>query len=289
MKSTVSVILIGVGITAISMVGNTSKGSYSAYHVSSIQLNTGGSPSGRTGAPGEATCTSCHNGSVLDGNAGINSLTLTAGGTEYVPDAVNSMQLTFNDASSKNGFQLVVLNEAEEMAGSLAVSDVTNTKFVTSAFLNREYITHTSNGTTLSTWTFDWSAPSSGDVTFYVATNRTNANAQNTGDVVYVSEHTFNAPSSANVVADEIDIVPFIVGYNPDTQQAFLDFTVNQKEELYINVADMNGKSVFFERLGSYAPGNYSNKVHLDHLEKGMYTVTLFMNNKPFSGKIYIQ
>lgn len=289
MKNSVRISLIGAGIIAISMVGATSTGSYSIYHESAVQLNSSGSPSARTGAPGEATCTSCHNGSVLDGNAGVNSLTLVAGGTEYIPDAVNVMQLTFNDASSKNGFQLVALNEAEEMAGSLAVSDATNTKFVASAFLNREYITHTSNGTTLSTWTFDWSAPSSGDVTFYVATNRTNANAQNTGDVVYVSEHTFNAPSSASVVAEEIDILPFVVGYNPETQQAFLDFTVNQKEELYLNVADMNGKSVFFERLGNYAPGNYSNKVHLDHLEKGMYNVTLFMNNKPFSGKIYIQ
>lgn len=289
MKNSISITLIGAGIAAISMVGATSKGSYSIYHESAVQLNSSGSPSARTGAPGEATCTSCHNGSVLDGNAGVNSLTLVAGGTEYAPDAVNSMQLTFNDASSKNGFQLVVLNEAEEMAGSLAVSDATNTKFVTSAFLNREYITHTSNGTTLSTWTFDWSAPSSGDVTFYVATNRTNANAQNTGDVVYVSEHTFNAPSTANILIEEAVAPSFNVGYQPETNQLFLDFIVNQTEELSLNITDLNGKSVHFEHLGNYVPGNYSNNVRLNELEQGIYSVTLFMNNKPFSGKIYVQ
>ncbi len=289
MKSTVSVILIGVGITAISMVGNTSKGSYSAYHVSSIQLNTGGSPSARTGAPGEATCTSCHNGSVLDGNVGVNSLTLTTGGTEYVPDAVNTMQLTFNDASTKNGFQLVALNTADQMAGSLAVSDATNTKFVASAFLDREYITHTSNGTSLSTWTFDWSAPASGDVTFYVATNKTNANGQNGGDVVYVSEHTFTAPSTANLLNDEASTPSFNVGYQPETNQLFLDFTVNQTEELSLNITDLKGKSVHFEQLGNFVPGDYSNKVRLNELAQGIYSVTLFMNNKPFSGKIYVQ
>jgi len=35
-------------------------------------LNSGGSPSAKTGAPGEGNCTMCHSGSVNDGN-GISS------------------------------------------------------------------------------------------------------------------------------------------------------------------------------------------------------------------------
>ena len=290
MKNATFLIIGSLVLTAVVLVGFSAKGKISTYHVTDAVLNTGGSPSGRTGAPGEATCTSCHSGSVLDGNGGVNALQLVAGGNEYLPNETNAMQLTFNDASNKNGFQLVVLNDAEEMAGSLIVSDAVNTKFVTSAFLNREYITHTSTGTTQSTWNFDWLAPASGgDVTFYVATNKTNAGSTNSGDVVYVSEHNFTAPDVAGIIEEDKNNQELIVGYQSSTNQLFLEFDVVSLNELSLNVTDLSGKSVFFQNMGTYTPGSYSDKVVLNTLDAGIYNITLFMNNKPYTGKVFVQ
>jgi hypothetical protein len=226
----------------------------------------------------------------MDGNAGVNLLELSGGGNEYIPDEINSLQLTFTDAAIKNGFQLVVLNDADEMAGSLVVTDAVNTKFLTSAFLNREYITHTSNGTTLNTWEFDWISPATGgDVTFYVATNKTNSNSQSSGDVVYVSEHVFTAPDLVGLAEQKIVEPKLNVGYQSTTGQVVLDFDVTSVKELSLNITDLSGKSVFFQNMGTFNPGSYSDKINVNKLNHGIYVVTLFMNNKPLSGKIMVQ
>lgn len=290
MKKSLLIITGAIGLTTVGLFSFNSKGEISKFHAVDAVVNSGGSPSGRTGAPGEVTCTSCHSGTILDGNGGVNVLELTAGGNEYVPDEINSMQLTFNEASNKNGFQLVVLNPAEEMAGSLVVTDATNTKFVTSAFLGREYITHTSNGTALSTWSFDWLGNATGgDVTFYVATNKTNSNSQNSGDAIYVSEHNFTAPDLVGLSEEKVVNHKLNVGFQPSTGQLLLDFDVLALNELTLNVTDLSGKSVFFQNMGTYTPGSYSDKILMNTLESGIYNVTLFMNNKPFTGKIFVQ
>lgn len=289
MKNTTIAILSLLGTTALGISAFSTKGEITKFHGNQV-LNTGGAPAGRTGAPGEVSCIACHGGSVLDGNIGVNVLELNAGGTEYVPNETNSMQLTFNDASNKNGFQLVVLNAADEMAGSLSVSDAVNTKSLASAFLNRQYISHTADGANLNTWSFDWLAPAAGgDVTFYVATNKTNSNAATSGDLIYVSQHTFTSPDLVGITQEKEISQKLTVGFQPNTNQLVLDFDVTASNELSLNVTDLSGRSVFFKNMGIYTPGNYSDKVLVNALETGIYNVTLFMNNKPFSGKVFVQ
>lgn len=290
MKKYTLTLIGGIGLIAIGLVSFNSKGIITKYH-SEIVLNSGGAPSGRTGAPGEVTCFSCHSdGTVQDGNQGVNVLELTAGGVDYTPGEINSMLLTFNDEANKNGFQLVVLNAADEMAGSLSVTDATNTRFITSAFLNREYITHTSTGTALNTWSFDWLAPESGgDVTFYVATNKTNSNSQSSGDVIYVSQHSFTSPDLVGLNEENEMSQKLNVGFEPSSKQLVLDFEVIASNELSLNVTDLSGKSVFFKNMGTYTNGSYSDKIFLNTLENGIYNVTLFIGNKPFTGKVFVQ
>lgn len=289
MKNSTLVLLGLIGITSLAISAFSTKGEITKFHGNQF-LNTGGAPAGRTGAPGEASCIACHTGSVLDGNAGINVLELSTGGTEYVPDDLNTLQLTFTDASNKNGFQLVVLNDADQMAGSLSVSDAVNTKSLASAFFNRQYISHTADGVNLTTWSFDWLAPAAGgDVTFYVATNKTNSNGATNGDVVYVSQHTFTSPDLVGITQEKEISQKLTVGFQPSTNQLVLDFDVTASNELSLNVTDLSGRSVFFKNMGIYTPGNYSDKVLLNTLETGIYNVTLFMNSKPYSGKVFVQ
>jgi hypothetical protein len=259
----------------------------SKYH-NQTALNSGGAPAGRTGAPGESNCTSCHAGNTQDGNA-INELILNNGGTEYIAGNTESMTLMLTDEAAKNGFQLVALHADNDMAGTFSLTDNTNTKFVASSFLNRDYVTHTSNGTTLSSWTFDWETPiEGGDITFYVATNKTNSSATNDGDVIYLSQHTFTAPDVAGidkeVIKERLDVL-----YASQKNAIIAEFEINNPATISFNVVGLDGKSIYSKKVDHFVPGEYSEIIRLpNNVKDGIYVTTLFVDNKPLSKKIYI-
>ena len=69
-------------------------------------INSGGAPSGKTGAPGEGNCTMCHSGSVNDGNA-TSSVLFSGANNEYELGVTYDLTLSISNGSSKNGFQIV--------------------------------------------------------------------------------------------------------------------------------------------------------------------------------------
>lgn len=283
-------VFIGMPMFLLGMllIGAETKSSITKYHANSM-LYSGGAPSGRTGAPGEANCTACHNGSAQDGS-GVNELILNDGGTEYTAGETVPMTLTLTDDAIKNGFQLVALKTNDEMAGSFTITDNTNTKFVTSSLLNRDYVTHTSNGTASNSWTFDWDAPiEGGDVTFYVASNKTNNNgASDSGDIIYLSQHTFNAPDVSSVSKEVLDERLDIL-YSSQKNAIVADFEINKSANISFNVVGLDGKSVYFKNAQNYVPGAYSEMLKLpDNINNGIYITTLFIGNKPLSKKVFI-
>lgn len=262
--------------------------SYGSFHASS-PLNTGGGPAGRSGAPGETSCTFCHGGVVQDGNLGANLLQIAGGGNEYTPEAMNSFTLTFSEGSTKNGFQIVALNSLDEMAGEFEITAPTQTQIVNNAVLSRSYVTHTANGTSLNSWSFDWFGPAvGGDVTFYVATNRTNSNSASSGDVIYTSSHQFTAPDFTGVSSEQLRKPELNVGFIPSSNELFLKFSVENFQPVSLNVIDLQGKSVYFKQMGGFVSGDYEEKMRLPELPSGLYSVTLFIGNTPMSGKVLL-
>ena len=257
------------------------------YHTQSV-LNSGGAPSGRTGAPGETNCTACHSGSTQDGNP-VNDLVLNGGGTDYTAGETTPMTLTLTDDAAKNGFQLVALNSDNEMAGTFTITDNTNTKFVASGLLNRDYVTHTSNGTSLNTWTFDWESPiEGGDVTFYVATNKTNSSATNQGDVIYLSQHTFSAPDVSSIEEEKIS-ESLEVLYSAHKNAVLADFEISNPSNISFNIVGLDGKSVYFKNVNHFVLGVYSEMLRLPNdIRDGVYITTIFIDNKPLSKKLFI-
>jgi hypothetical protein len=281
--------LLSISALTIILLSVDFKNNISKYHEQSTTISTGGAPEGRTGAPGETNCTACHStGTTQDGNP-VNELVLNSGGTDYAIGETTPMTLTLTDDAAKNGFQLVALNDNDEMAGTFTITDNTNTKFVTSGLLNRDYVTHTSNGTGLNSWTFDWETPiEGGNITFYVATNKTNSSATNAGDLIYLSQHTFTAPdvSSINeeVISERLDVL-----YSSQKNAIIADFEIINPSNISFNVVGLDGKSVYFKNANHFVPGEYSEMLRLpDNINNGIYVTTLFVDNKPLSKKIYI-
>ncbi|MES2588145.1 MAG: choice-of-anchor V domain-containing protein [Bacteroidota bacterium] len=157
---------------------------------------TSGAPTGRTGAPGEGNCTSCHAGTVQT-NSALNVLEIVEDGTtnvvtQYEPGVTYKLTLTINSTAVKKGFQALALKTSNNtQAGTMTA--VQGSTSLTSAS-SKVYVNHTSNSTTAASFSFKWTAPldNVGDVKFYIASNSTNNQNNSSGDVIRLSQHTIS-------------------------------------------------------------------------------------------------
>lgn len=165
--------------------------------------NSSGGPAGRSNAPGEGNCTGCHSGSLITSGTVWSDMKLTSNftGNGYIPDSTYNITIEHKESGRNTwGFQVTCLDSAkDEKAGTLG--NGTGSKKVTGTIggKSRDYITHTSSGTSGSggrSWTFTWKAPSSniGPVVFYAVTNAANGSGTG-GDRIYAREFQIG-PSS---------------------------------------------------------------------------------------------
>ncbi len=161
-------------------------------------------PDSKTGAVGEGLCIDCHNSFAQ--NSGDGSLSLWGTPSVYVPDSTYPLTVILSDpGQSRWGFELAVKEIADQQAGTITVTDLTNTQSSTSEGIT--YLKHTSAGTYARTtdgpvsWTFTWTAPSSGTgrVHFYFAGNAANNNGNNQGDYIYNINREIKEQTAAGV------------------------------------------------------------------------------------------
>ncbi|HKK89005.1 MAG TPA: choice-of-anchor V domain-containing protein, partial [Saprospiraceae bacterium] len=146
-------------------------------------------PEGRTGAPGEQSCSSggCHNsgGANHTANVAISGFPgVLNGGETYTINLTASHGGTI-PANPRLGFQLVVLDENNDNIGSL--SNPAPQASLTSSG-GRTYAEHNpGQNSSNTTWTIDFTAPassSSQQVTVYATANVANGNGNSGGDII---------------------------------------------------------------------------------------------------------
>jgi len=291
-KMYLSLAAVASGLILVSFI-KTPNGIYESFNSERFhRLNTSGASAGNAGAPGENNCTACHAGTVQAG-AGFNILSWGAGITQYTPGQTYNVQLSMEDASNKNGFQLVPLKASDNSAaGTVVVTDATRTQIIPGA-AGKQYLGHRTAGTSVSTWSFDWTAPSTdvGNVVFYVATNKTNSNNQTSGDLIRLSQHVFEGSGgSASLTAYQQIQNSLRMGLNDASGSLEIFFELNEKEPLYINVVNLQGQSVLSSELGSSYPGENQKTVKLPQgLSSGLYVVNFFIGNKAYSEKVMLK
>ncbi|MGE5176128.1 MAG: choice-of-anchor V domain-containing protein [Hyphomicrobiales bacterium] len=165
-------------------------------------------PPGRTGAPSENTCRTCHSGTLNDGVATFELRNLPAA---YMPGETYSLTVSLRRTGmARWGFSLTSLRDSDNaFAGSLSTGG--SALLLIQSKSSRDYISQTtdfgSNDGTYAdwtggvTWTFDWTAPpaGTGTVTFYAAgVAANNDNSASSADDVY----TFAVPLVENVTTD---------------------------------------------------------------------------------------
>lgn len=277
-----------IGSTALLSFNWSSKSAIEQLNNNYHLFNQGGSPGGKTGAPGDVTCTQCHSGTVQSG-ANMNTVTfadLNGVVTSYTPGATYAVTITMNTSNAKNGFEILALNSSNSQAGTVTITDATHTKTVTSGGKTR--VTQKTAGTALTTWTFAWTAPATnvGVVTFYLTTNVSNSSSNENGDVIYTSQHSIGSTASLNENEAKFEMNAL---YNSSSNAITLDINSKEGGDVAINLVDMAGKSVQFEQLGKASAGENTFNVKLDkQLQKGIYIVNINVNNNFVTKKIFI-
>ena len=257
--------------------------------INTYHLNANGSPGGKTGAPGDQTCTQCHSGTVQSGTNFQTVVLTNASGTivtSYNPGETYTVTVGMLTSNAKNGFEIVALTPSNTQAGSVAVTSATTTKTVT--FGSKTRITQKSGGTSLNNWSFAWTAPATnvGNVTFYLGTNVSNSNNNDNGDVIRNSQHVFGSTAG---IQENTAKVAINLGYSKASNSLTIDLASQLNGEAAINLVDLSGKSVQFEQLGNVSTGNNMLNVKLNNqLPKGVYVAHINVNNNFVSKKIYI-
>ena len=248
-------------------------------------INSGGAPTGKTGAPGESTCTMCHSGNVNDGST-FSSISFSGINSEYVPGTTYDLTLTLNNGSTKNGFQLVVLDSiTNSNSGTLILTDAVNTKITSGN--NRNYLNHTSAGNSQTSWNFQWTAPSSyvGPIKIYYAYNIAGYPYSNTsGDDIYTSVKTLSVPNTSFLSTNELlDFNCFL----DNNKRLNIISNFNSKKYSKMKIYNITGKLMYSKNLNLRA--NQVSKVNIpSNLTSGIYLISLDLGTDKKTKKIVL-
>lgn len=243
-----------------------------------------GPPAGVSGSPGDAaSCTACHGGSAPNTPDLITSDIPVTG---YVPGAIYNMTATVSHPTfNKFGFEISPQNTTGQQKGTLLVTDATRTQLTGGT----KYILHKTAGTAgmsnSNTWTFQWKAPAvgSGNVTFYGAFLKANANGQSSGDAVTVSQLSVTEDLSTGIDNAVTETKEWKVYPMPCSDELNISLVNNNAQKVRIMIRSLDGKIISQDVLNNT---NGSLKLNTAQLATGVYMLTVFEENRAISKKI---
>jgi hypothetical protein len=261
-KTKISISIFAVAISSVVI----------SEYSSSADGSNGGAIAGVCGDPagGGKTCNqaTCHTGAPVTVDTGWITTNIPIAG--YTAGSTYTITAKATRANhTRFGFEISPQNAAGTLEGTLINTVAASTQILT----GNKYITHKATGTTgttgFHTWTFNWTAPATGNgpVTFYGAFNITNNDGNNTGDsivtsTIVVTEKTTTGIKELKDISNLISVYP-----NPTTNNFFVSNSLNETENMTVNISDMNGKLV--QKIQNVNGSKSS--INIDDLAKGFY------------------
>lgn len=228
-----------------------------------LMSNSGGVLAGRSGSPGDggASCAACHTGGSSGASANI---------TTDIPEGGYALNTTYTitvdkSSSAAGGFQMVAENDANQRVGTFAAGSTTRTSN------SNDRITH--NSSSNSSWTFQWTSPSSdvGNIRFFGSVVVANGDGSNgAGDRVVNVSTTGAAVLSASAENQlTFDIFP-----NPSSNMLSIQLP-SGSEEGVAQFFDYRGKNILSQSITSR-----ENKIDIQPLASGVYLLKVISEGK---------
>lgn len=139
--------------------------------------------------PNFMNCTTCHRDFPL--NSGDGELSMDGLPAAFLPGNTYPLTVVLADEDQQRwGFELTVLDGADEAAGTFGVVDPLHTALSDNPGSDPDYLKHTADGTYNGdpgpvAWQFEWTAPDVPQVTFYLSGNAANGDFTSSGDYIY--------------------------------------------------------------------------------------------------------
>lgn len=241
---------------------------------------------GKTGAPGENTCTQCHAGTALNAGGGyvfVESSNMIFG--QHVLGQTYDMSVTVGQTgNSLFGFSVVALDANGNSVGTFTAGSDNHTENFTVQGSPRQYVTHNLNSGASQdehTFNFTWTAPSEdfGTVTFYATGLAANGNGMNSGDKVYSSTMESPVMPSTSVLSNNLREIEMF--WNPSIKSLLVNGQMNM-DKVKLTVFDAQGK------VELNLKGLNQNVVDLSQLSSGFHLVNLEYSGKRLEKKIIL-
>lgn len=210
--------------------------------ITNAPVRKDGTDPGYTGSPGDSlkNCTACHGGNAFPIDGWVVSDIPSDG---YEPGKTYTVTVSNNEAgATRFGFEVSPQNLAGDLMGTMIVTDTVRTKFTGSP----KYLTYTAEGVDglgSNSWTFDWIAPASGEVTFYAAFN-SNYEGHKDGDKTYLSTLTVHDKASNGIKKVNRDLSKVNIYPNPAEDVVNLSFSTSSRGLVSVQLYDLTGKKV---------------------------------------------
>lgn len=254
-----------------------------------------------------ATCahSGCHAGPAQTPASGDLTLNIGTGSPPSTPLDANfcytagqqyNIAFLINKFATSNpyyGFQIVSLDASNAKAGTMAVANAATTFISTStATGSRQFMGH-HNASSTHSWSFKWTAPSTGtgQVTFYYAYNIANASvvpptaAQGT---IYHGSVTINECTSGiediSTKISALNIFP-----NPISNEFSLSFDLKEAETVSTQLYSLDGKQVNEMLNEKVSEGNFVRSCNTNDLPAGVYLMKLTVGGTSITKKIVKQ
>ncbi len=231
---------------------------------------------GRTGGPGETTCSACHSGG--SGATTVNiSATPAFTGNQYIPGNTYTITIDVsNSAYNLFGFGCEILDGATNTdAGNMTVA-LSGVKFLT-ATNGRKNATHTSpkSGTGTANFQFVWTAPvtTNSAVVIYAAGNAVNGNGGTSGDMVGATSLIIT-PNTTGINNAEIKNT---ISVFPNPASNFVNINIqyfHQPQNASIGLFDIKGNKVSDLMTTKINYGNNNYHIFIpDNISNGIYII----------------
>jgi hypothetical protein len=239
-----------------------------------------GGITGRTGSPGESTCSGCHGGGSGTTNVSLSaSPSFTA--NQFIPGQTYTLGITVsNNSFSKFGFNAEILNSSNTNAGNIT-SGLSGVQVVNTT---RKNVTQTTpkTGTGSATFQFVWVAPLSGTATVYASGNAVDGTGGTGGDTPSNSLFVLTANSGAGINENVLSGISGVNVYpNPIRSEFRISYNLMENGRVRTALYDIRGQEIAEIANEEQAAGAQVLNAQLpSDLAKGVYFVKLSLDEK---------
>lgn len=252
------------------------------FSVKPVMTNSSSAPLGRTGAPGETSCASCHSGSALSGEIQFEFISQNEG--FFTEEEACTVKVTANYPASMFGFSMTALNDQNQAFGNFAVIN-TQTTSQGSTSNGRKYVGHKGADSNKS-WEVVWTAPANSgnsEVRFYYIVNAADGNGGTGGDYIVTGNKSFSLFVDTQV---EDQIAEPWVHIKQTYDDIVVAFSKPSGESQILKIFDLSGRELYVQSLSGLEK---QIRIHMSQKNKGIYVLTLMNGSEVKAEKFYLR